>query len=383
MLTLIKNGELFSPASQGRQSLLLIDGKIGRIGKIDQDAVESVGIEVQVIDAEGCLVTPGLIDPHEHLLGGSGEQGFSTQSPEISLGEIVRAGVTTVVGCLGVDTTMKTLPGLLAKVKGLCEEGITARMWTGGYNIPPTTMTGTVRNDIMFIAEVIGCGEVAISDERSTEPDPRELARVVNDAYVGGMLSGKAGVTHFHVGESERRLQCLREITDRRRFQISPDWLYATHVQRNEDLLLEAIDLAKKGVVLDFDVVERDLGKWLTFYLDHDGPTDRLTVSSDASQSSPGTLFQQFQSCVVDDGFELEQVLPLLTANTAKVLQLRSKGSLEVGKDGDLLILDPESLDLVEVIAGGKRLLSNGELQVTEAFLQDSERRIELHGQKN
>jgi len=382
MLTLIKNGDLFSPAPQGRQSVLLVDGKIGRIGKIDQESVESLGIEVQVIDAEGCLVTPGLIDPHQHLLGGSGEDGFSTQSPEISLGEIVRAGVTTVVGCLGVDTTMKTLPGLLAKVKGLCEEGLTARMWTGGYNIPPTTLSGSVRNDIMFIAEVIGCGEVAISDERSTEPEPRELARVVHDAYVGGMLSGKAGITHFHVGEGERRLQCLREISDRRRFQISPEWLYATHVQRNEELLLEAIDLAKQGVFLDFDVVERDLSKWLTFYLEHDGPLDRLTVSSDASESSPGTLFQQFQSAVVEHGFELEQVLPLLTANTARVLQLRSKGSLEVGKDGDLLILDPKSLDLVEVIAGGKRLLSNGELQVREAFLENSERRVELHGQK-
>ena len=55
MLTLIKNGDLFAPAPQGRQSVLLVDGKSGQIGKIDQEAVESLGIEVQVIDAEGCL----------------------------------------------------------------------------------------------------------------------------------------------------------------------------------------------------------------------------------------------------------------------------------------------------------------------------------------
>ena len=225
MLTLIQHGQVYSPRPVGRASVLLVDGKIGRIGNIDHSAVHASGLELEVIDAEGCLVVPGLIDPHEHLLGGSGENGFATQSPEITLSEIVTAGITTVVGCLGVDTTMKTLPGLLAKVKGLCEQGITARMWTGGYNVPPTTLTGTVRNDILFIAEVIGCGEVAIADERSTEPEPRELARVVNDAHVGGMLSGKAGITHFHVGESERRLRCLREITDRGRFQICPEWL--------------------------------------------------------------------------------------------------------------------------------------------------------------
>ncbi len=383
MLTLIENGQVYSPRPVGRASVLLVDGKIGRIGRIDHSALESSGLELEVIDAEGCLVVPGLIDPHEHLLGGSGEDGFSTQSPEIQLSEIVSAGVTTVVGCLGVDTTMKTLPGLLAKVKGLCEQGLTARMWTGGYNIPPTTLTGTVRNDILFVAEVIGCGEVAISDERSTEPEPRELARVVNDAHVGGKLSGKAGVTHFHVGDTERRLQCLREITDRGRFQTCPEWLYATHVQRNEELLLEAIDLAQQGVHLDFDVVERDLAKWLTFYYEHGGPPDRLTVSSDASESSPRTLFDQLRSCVLEHGFSLEQILPHFTSNTARILQLRSKGTLEPDKDGDLLVLDPETLEIREVIARGKCMVSNGQVKVEESFLKDSERRIELYGQKN
>jgi beta-aspartyl-dipeptidase (metallo-type) len=382
MLTLIQNGQVYSPDPVGRASVLLVDGKIGRIGNIDHSAVEASGLEVEVIDAEGCLVVPGLIDPHEHLLGGSGENGFSTQSPEITLSEIVSAGITTVVGCLGVDTTMKTLPGLLAKVKGLCEQGITARMWTGGYNVPPTTLTGTVRNDILFIAEVIGCGEVAIADERSTEPEPRELARVVNDAHVGGMLSGKAGITHFHVGDSERRLQCLREITDRRRFQICPEWLYATHVERNEDLMREGIDLARRGVTLDIDVAEHDLAKWLRFYFENDGPPERLTISSDASETSPRTLFDQWRGAVVEHGFDLAQVLPLVTSNTARVLQLRSKGALEPGKDGDLLVLDPENLEIVEVISGGKRMVSNGELRVSEAFLQESERRIELYGQK-
>jgi beta-aspartyl-dipeptidase (metallo-type) len=382
MLTLIKNGQVYDPRPLGQTSILLLDGKIGRIGDTDQSALEGLDMEVRVIDAEGCIVTPGLIDPHEHLLGGSGEDGFSTQSPEITVSEIVSAGITTVVGCLGVDTTMKTLPGLLAKVKGLCEEGLTARMWTGGYNIPPTTLTGSVRNDILYIAEVIGCGEVAISDERSTEPDPRELARVVNDAHVGGKLSGKAGVTHFHVGDTERRLQCLREITDRSRFHTCPEWLYATHVQRNEELLLEAIDLAHQGVYLDFDVVERDLAKWLTFYCEHGGPSDRLTVSSDASQSSPGTLFDQLRSCVVEHGFELAHILPFFTSNTARILQLRSKGTLEPDKDGDLLVLDPETLEIREVIARGKSMVSNGKVQVEENFLKDSERRIELYGQK-
>ena len=61
---------------------------------------------------------------------------FATQTPEIHLTEIVRAGITTVVGTLGVDNTMKTMAGLLAKVKALKEEGLSAYLWSGGYSVP-------------------------------------------------------------------------------------------------------------------------------------------------------------------------------------------------------------------------------------------------------
>jgi beta-aspartyl-dipeptidase (metallo-type) len=131
MLTLIKNGEVYAPEPQGRKAILLVDGKIARIGNVERRAVEVIGLESEFIDAAGCFVTPGFIDPHEHLLGGSGEDGFSTQTPEIYLSEIVMAAITTVVGCLVANTTMKTLPGLLAKVKGLNKEELTGLELSG------------------------------------------------------------------------------------------------------------------------------------------------------------------------------------------------------------------------------------------------------------
>ena len=79
-------------------------------------------------------------------------------------------GITTVIGCLAVDTTMKTMAGLLARAKALKEEGLAAFIWSGGYNVPPTTITDSIRDDIMFIEEVVDAGEIAISDERSTDP---------------------------------------------------------------------------------------------------------------------------------------------------------------------------------------------------------------------
>jgi beta-aspartyl-dipeptidase (metallo-type) len=381
MLTLIENGEVYAPEPQGRRDVLLVGERIAKIGDVDRRAVEGLKLELEVIDASRCIVTPGFIDPHEHLLGGSGEQGFSTQTPEITLSEIVTAGITTVVGCLGVDTTMKTMPGLLARAKALTEEGITAHIWTGGYHVPPATITGSARNDIMFITEIIGAGEIAISDERSTDHDPLELAKLVHDTYVGGMLSRKAGVTHFHVGERAGGLAPLRTLIDE--YEADPAWLYPTHVERNEKLFGEAIELTRQGATVDMDVMEEDLAKWLRIYFDSDSDPTRLTVSSDASISSPQTLFRQIQECVTKHKFPVERVLPLVTENTARVLKLGGKGKLCANADADILVLEKQSLEIVEVIARGRRMVKNGVMVVREKFLEDSKRSITLHGEKS
>src|SRR3982751_2539357 len=297
MLTLITDGDVYAPEPLGRRDILLTDGKIAKVGGIDRDAVERVGVECEVIDAKGCLVVPGLIDPHVHLLGGSGESGFSTQTPEFFIGELVRFGITTVVGTLGVDTTMKTMAGLLAKAKALKEEGLSAYIWSGGYDVPPKSIMGSVREDMMFIGEVLGAGEIAIADERATEPVVHELARVVTDTHNGGKLSKKAGVTHFHVGPGKRRLKCLEDLLDCDQYEIEARWIYPTHIGRSAALMRDAIALTKRGSYVDIDVQEEDLAKWITFYVDHHGDLSKLTVSSDAGVKGPDTFFDQIRNC--------------------------------------------------------------------------------------
>lgn len=379
MFTLIENGEVYGPEPCGQKAVLLVNDRIAIVGTVDRSAMLALGVPCDVIDASGCLVIPGLIDPHEHLLGGSGEQGFNTQTPEVYLHEIVTAGITTVVGCLGVDTTMKTLPGLLAKVKALREEGMSAYMYTGGYNIPPTTVLASPREDLLFLDEVIGIGEIAIADDRSTDPQPHELARVASEAYVGGLLNNKAGVSHFHVGPCEQRLAVLWKVLDD--YNVQPAWIYPTHIERSEVLMQEAIALAHRGSFVDIDTVEEDLPQWLQFYINNDGDLGRLTVSSDASISSPRTLFEQIRTCIRDYHLPLVQVLPLVTANTAAVLKLPRKGRLAPGNDADVLVLRQRSLDIVHVIARGRCMVRDGELVVKERFLTNSNRRVSLYGQ--
>ncbi|HSU14753.1 hypothetical protein [Longimicrobium sp.] len=384
MLTLITNGDVYAPEPLGRRDILLTDGKIAKVGEIDRKAVESVGVDCEVIDAKGCLVVPGLIDPHVHLLGGSGESGFSTQTPEFFIGELVRFGITTVVGVLGVDTTMKTMAGLLAKAKALKEDGLNAFVWSGGYSIPPTSIMASVRDDIMFIEEVLGAGEIAISDERGMDPSARDLARVATDCHVGGMLSRKAGLLHLHVGEGDSRLRPLREVLDG--FNVKPEWFYPTHVERTTRLFDEAVELAKKGMPIDIDVVEGDMAKWVRRYLEAGAPEDRLTISSDASVTSPRGVWEQIRSCIRDCGLPKEKVFRLATRNTAAILKLEGyggKGALEKGRMGDVLLLEEGSLEIVHVLSHGLAMVRDGNLVKEESFLDDSDRQIHLSGRKD
>jgi beta-aspartyl-dipeptidase (metallo-type) len=380
MFQLVTNGLVYTPDPRGRVDVLLHGEQVVKVGKVDQKALHALGADVDVIDASRGFVIPGFIDPHEHLLGGSGEKGFATQTPEVSLSEIACAGITSVCGCLGVDTTMKTMAGLLAKVKGLREEKMNAYLWTGGYNVPATSVMGSVREDIMFLEECIGAGEIAIADRRGTAPGAREMAKLVTDAFVGGMLAKKAGITHFHVGELEERLAILREMVER--FDVDPCWYYITHIGRSEALMREGIQLAAEGAACDIDTSEGELHKWVRFWLDEGGDPSKLTVSSDASKSSPMKFSKEVRGLVTEHGMTLDQVLPFVTTNTARVLKLEHKGVLEPGKAADVVVLDRDSLEVREVISKGRRLVIDGELAVRECFLEGSDRRVILTGDK-
>jgi beta-aspartyl-dipeptidase (metallo-type) len=203
----------------------------------------------------------------------------------------------------------------------------------------------------------------------------------MHDAYVGGMLARKAGLTHFHVGEGEKRLAKLRAVIDE--YEVDPGWIYATHVERSEALMREAIALAARGAAVDIDTVEGDLARWLRFYLDNGGDPDQLTVSSDASINSPRAFAEQVRGCVVDHGFPVEQVLPLVTSNTARILKWHEKGALERGKIADVLVLERDTLALRHAWAKGRCMVRDGELVARAGWLAESKRDIVLVGDES
>src|SRR5579875_3764591 len=246
VLTILRNARIFAPKELGVQDILLGDRHILAIGR---DISLHGSVDVDVIDLDGQYVFPGLIDQHVHMAGGGGEGGFHYRTPEISLSHLTVAGVTTAVGVLGTDGVTRSTKELLAKANGLDFEGITTYIYCGAYQVPTRTITGMPRSDLVLIDKVIGVGEIAISDTRSSHPSEQELAELASEARVGGLLAGKAGVVHLHVGDDDTKLGILFELI--RKTELPKSTFTPTHLNRNPDLLEDAIKYGKEGGFVD------------------------------------------------------------------------------------------------------------------------------------
>ena len=361
-MLLLRNADVFAPAPLGHQSLLLGGGKVLWMGPGAQlpELPAALRSQATVLDLEGRRLIPGLIDGHVHVTGGGGEAGFKTRVPPVPLSRFTTAGLTTVIGLLGTDDVARGPRELLATVYALREEGLNAYACTGGYHVPPTTLTGSVRSDLVLIEALIGIGEVAISDHRSSQPTLDELLRLAADAHVAGLQTGKAGILHLHLGDGPRGLSLVRAALDQS--ELPPRVFHPTHVNRRRALFQEAVQLSKQGCSIDITAFPVDEGEdahsaaeALQRYLASGAPPERVTVSSDAGGCLPcfdadgrvcrmdvgsaGALLATIRELLVA-GMALETVLPAFTVNPARLLRLAGKGEIATGADADLVALD-------------------------------------------
>lgn len=376
-MILIKNAEVFTPESIGKKDVLLAGKKIVAI----EESIElPASLTCRVIDATGLKLTPGFVDAHVHIAGAGGEGGPATRTPEIQLSMLIKAGVTTVIGCLGTDGMTRNVESVLMKAKGLRDEGVSAWIYTGAYQVPTPTITGDIGKDVALIEEVIGVGEVAISDHRSSCPTTEELIRITEHARVGGMLGGKAGIVNLHMGDAKNPFQPIHDAVAKS--ELNYKQFYPTHCNRNDYIFEDAKEYGKKGWVdittssyPYFPQYEIKPSKTIRQLLDAGVPVEHITFTSDACGSLPdfdpvtGDLRQlemghpdaslrEIVDAVKQENIPFETALKVVTSNPATALKLKQKGSIAVGKDADVLLFD-NHLKLKMVVAMGAIMMED------------------------
>ena len=377
-MILIKNCEVYTPDYIGKKDIFIAGGKIVAIE--DQISFPQ-DLNVEVIDGIGSKVVPGFIDAHCHIAGAGGEGGPSTRTPEMQMSQFVDAGVTSVVGCLGTDGMTRTVESVLMKAKGLKADGMSAWIYTGAYQVPTPTILGDVGKDIAMIEEVIGTGEIALSDHRSSYPNTDELIRLAEHSRVGAMLGGKAGIVNIHLGDEENSpFQPMYDACEKTMLKLNQ--FMPTHCNRNDYTLEFAKEFGKRGGNIDittssypyFPEYEVKPSKCINILLEAGVPIERITFTSDAGGSLPGydsagnlirlevglpsANFKELMDAVNEEKIPLEKALKVLTSNPADILKLTQKGRVNVGKDADLILIKNDKINTV--IAMGQIVKRDG-----------------------
>ena len=373
-MLLLRNADVYAPRALGVQSLLLGGGRVLWLGPGRElpELPAALRSGTEVIDLDGAPLIPGLIDGHVHVTGGGGEAGFRSRVAPLALTRLTTAGVTTVIGLLGTDDVARGPRELLATVYALREEGLNAWAYSGGYHVPPATLTGSVKSDLVFIEALLGIGEVAVSDHRSSQPTGDELLRLAADAHVAGLLTGKAGILHLHLGDGPRGLEIVRRALAES--EIPARVFNPTHVNRRRALFDEAIALAHAGCTVDVTAfpVAADADAYTAAdavqrFLASGAPAERITVSSDAGGCLPcfdadgrvcgmevgaaGALLKTLRQ-LCEDGISLECALPPFTSNPARLLRLTGRGEIGVGTAADVVGLTAAGAAQTVIIGG-------------------------------
>lgn len=375
-MILIKNAEVYSPEYLGKKDILIGGDKILKLA--DEIAVPE-NLLNEEINAENKILIPGLIDGHVHIAGAGGEGGPSTRTPEMKLEKMIEGGITTVIGCLGTDGLTRSPESVLMKVKSLREQGVSAWMWIGSYQVPTPGFFGDPGKDLALIEEIIGAGEISISDHRSSHPTTAELIKLASHVRVGAMLGGKAGIINFHMGDAQdpfRPIHLIVENSELKYKQFLP-----THCNRNSYIFEDSKEYGKNGWVditassyPYYKDIEIKPSRAISDLIAAGVPSAHITMTSDANGSlphfddegnlerlemgEPASIFREMIDCIRHENLGWEKALQTVTSNPAKILKLKGKGFIKESYDADLVLLDKE-MRIESVIAQGKLMMKD------------------------
>ena len=377
---LIKNGMLHTMSSDGDRiaDIRIQDGKIVLIGENLQENQGEL-----VIDASGKQVFPGMIEAHCHL--GMEESAIRGEGNDVNeMSDPITPHVRAIDGCNPLDET----------VKNAREAGITTvAAGPGSANVIGGTFMAykTYGNciDEMVIQNPVAMKCAFGENPKRVYQDSRiktrmNIAALLRETlyktkeYLAKKEAAKDDITKMPA--YDMKLEAMIPV-------IKKELPLKCHAHRADDILT-IIRIAKEfdvRVTLDHctdgEIIKKQIKE--SGYPAIIGPA--LTHKSKfelASKSftTPGVLCKEgiliaittdspvvpqeylplCAALAMKDGLPEEEALKAITINPAKILGLDKRiGSIEVGKDGDLIICDSSLLDTQNII---RYTLINGEI---------------------
>jgi len=385
----IKNGKVMTP-TQGiltKATILIKDSKIQEVGPDIR-----IPDNVKVIDAHGCVITPGLIDSHSHL--GLGPSGGITEDNEmsnpvtpqlriidsihpegvephrLSFRDAVAQGVTTIIARPGSGNVIggqsaalklsgKTVDDMILKFPCDMKMAMGRKSYYGNKGMMPVTKMGTaylVRKAMVEAQEYQNDWEryrAKAKNDPTAKPPQKNLK---NEAMLK-VLNREIPV-HIHASPADDIMTAVRLGDEFNFFMLS--------IGHGVEAYKIADELAKRDVVvvvgpqmITFD----DKGHLINLadYLNKHGVEVNIMTDADVVQQE----FLRFQAAIaVKYGMNPLEALKAITINPARLIGKEDQiGSLEVGKDADIVIFDGDPFSLqttvIKVFINGIEVYNN------------------------
>ena len=381
-MLLIKNGKIFTMAGEviEKGSILVENGKIKEIGS---DIVAP--LDAEVIDAEGKLVMPGFIEAHCHL--GLNESGIGFEGSDVNEAvDPVTPHINAIDGIYPADITFEEARE--AGITTACTGPGSANVVGGEYVVIKTygdRVDNMIVKDHAAMKVALGENPKRVYSGKQKSPTTRmAIAAILRETlfkaknYVEKLE--KAKEDESKAPKFDMKMEAMARV-------IKREMPLKVHAHRADDIFT-AIRIAKEFDV-DITLDHCSDGHIIVDYLAKEGypaivgPTlghrskvetrnktfetpgvlQRAGVKVAITTDSPVVPLHYLPICAgkaIDAGMDEMEALKAITINPAEILGISDRvGSLEVGKEADIVVFDGHPLKdvaykTVATIIGGK-----------------------------
>ncbi len=368
----VQNGRVYTSTGQKTIDIWIKDGRIAELGGPHRAE--------EKIDACGMLVLPGAIDAHVHFR----DPGPNYKEDWVS-GSVAAAagGVTTVIdqpntNPVTLDAESFELKLDLARHRSVVDYGLNG----GAGKIEELTNAGALAIGEIFgyehsdqalqriLAEVKRAGMLAtihaedglIINEKTRpllsrhEPEVYSQARPIASevAAIEKVLawSDRLHICHLSTELGLKLVRAAKKNGKKVSSEVTPHHLFfnikdyrhqGSYLKMNPPLRLQADNDALWAGLRDgsIDILASDHAPHL--------PEEKRDDIWEAPPGVPGveTILPLMLFAVKRNMIRLERLVDALATKPAKIFGLSSKGAIEIGKDADLVIIDPKAISKI------------------------------------